>query len=242
MTVRDLINSAFKFIHVLGAGESLTSDETDEALPMLNGIIEQANIDKLLGYYKSEVVFPFVANQTVYTIGPASTTPHVTAPRPVEILSAFTRRGGVDLPTAISNKQDYDNVQVKGAGTNGWSQILYYEPTWPKGTLTFYMKPLDALTEAHITVMAEIAAFATLDDVVSMPPVYSTWLKYKLGQRLSPEYGMEFTDTMKELLIDVEASLKRNNIKAMPVAGTGLASLSASNNGKYNVYSDQTNR
>ena len=239
-TARDVITRAFRFIHVLGASETLTTDEAGEALDVLNGIIEQANVEKLLGYYKTEIVFPCVGNQAAYTIGPASTTPHVTAPRPVEILSGYSRRGSIDLPIFIANKEDYDSVRQKNVGIAGWQQMAYYEPTWPKGTITFYQVPIDTLTEIHLTVMAEIAAFATLDSAVSFPPTYTFWMIYKLGERLSPEYGMEFTQKMQDILTDTVAALKRNNVKPMPVAGTGLSGLSSG--GKYNVYSDNSRK
>lgn len=240
-TVRDLINRSFRFIHVLGAGETLTADEASEALDVLNGIIEEANITKLLGYYKTEIVFPCVANQSVYTIGPASTTPHVTAPRPVEILSGFSRRSNVDIPMFIANKEDYDNVRVKNTAIAGWQQMAYYEPAWPKGSLTLYQVPLDNATSIYLTVKAEIPVFASLDSSVSLPPVYTFWMIYKLGERLSPEYGMQFTDKMDTILKNTESALKRNNIKPMPIAGTGLSGLSSNPSGKYNVYSDGGN-
>lgn len=240
-TVRDLVNRSFRFIHVLGANETLTTDESSDALVVLNELIEQVNIDKLLGYYKTEIVFPFVAGQIVYTVGPSSTTPNVTAPRPVEILSAFSRRDGNDLPIHVADKQDYDSMQFKTASVAGWAQMVYYEPTWPKGTLTFYMKPLDTLTEVHLTVAAEIPTYATLDDTVSLPPGYTAWLKHKLGERLCPEYGMEFTLKMQEILVDSEAAIKKNNIKPMPISGTGLVGLGDAG-GKYNIYSDISGR
>ena len=236
-TVRDLINRSFRFIHVLGAGETLTSDEATEALDVLNGIIEEANITKLLGYYKTEISFPCVANQSVYTVGPSSTAPHVTAPRPVEILSGYSRRNSIDIPIFVANKEDYDGIRLKNVAVGGWQQVVYYEPTWPKGTLTFYQVPIDTSTEIHLTAMAEIPVFATLDSSVSLPPSYTFWMIYKLGERLSPEYGMEFTQKMEDILTKTEAALKRNNIKSMPVAGTGLSGL-ANSGGKYNVYSD----
>lgn len=239
-TARDIVTRAFRFIHVLGAGETLTADESGEALDVLNGLIEQANIDKLLGYYKTEIVFPCVGNQTVYTVGPVATTPHVTAPRPVEILSAFSRRQNIDLPIFVGHKEDYDNVRQKNVAIGGWTSMIYYEPTWPKGTLTLYQVPQDALTEIHLTVMAEIPAFATLDSTVSFPPTYVFWMIYKLGERLSPEYGMEFTLKMQNLLIETEAALKRNNIKPFPVSDSGLSGLSEG--GKYNVYADNSRR
>lgn len=240
MTVRDLLEKSFRTIHVLGAGEPMTDDEATDALDHLNGVLEQANIDKLMGSYQTDVVVPMVGSQTSYTIGPTSSSPNVIAPRPVEILSAFSRRATIDLPIFVGSKQDYTQIPKKDIGIAGWKSMVYYEATFPKGTLYVYPVPLDTLTTVHLTVMAEIAAFTTIDDVVSMPPGYRVWLQYKTAMRLAPEYGMTFTVDMISNLLDAESALKRNNIKPMPVAKTGLVSMSGAKSGAYDIYSDST--
>ena len=240
-TVRDLLTKACKFVHILGANEAMDDDEANDAFDVLNDILEQANIDKMLAYYKTEIVFPFQTNKATYTIGPTQYAPDVIAPRPVEILpGSFTRRQNVDLPLFVGEKQDYARIQQKNVGIAGWQHMVYYETAWPKGTLYFYMVPLDTLTEVHLTVMAEIPPFINLDQTVTLPPGYTFWLQCKTAERLSPEYGMPFTQKMQDILTDAEAAVKRNNLKPMPIATTGLSSLSKPSGGKYNVYADNS--
>lgn len=239
-TVRDLLTKACKFVHILGANEAMDDDEANDAFDVLNDIIEQSNIDKMLAYYRTEIVFPFQTNKATYTVSPSPYSPDVIAPRPVEIISGFTRRSDVDLPLFVGDKQDFDRIQQKNVGIAGWQQMVYYEAAWPKGTLYFYMVPLDTLTTVHLTVMAEIPTFINLDATVSLPPGYAFWLQCKTGERLSPEYGMPFTPKMQDILTDAESAIKRNNIKPMPVAATGLSTLSRPSGGKYNVYADNS--
>lgn len=238
MTVRDLIEKAFRTIKVLGAGEHLADDESTDALDALNGIIEQANLDKLMGSYQTTLTIPMVGGQTAYTVGPASSTPHVTATRPVEILSGYSRRQSTDAPIFVGAKQDYDAITRKDISTGTWESMVYYEATFPKGTLYFYPVPADALTTVYLTVMNDLSSYTTLDDVVSLPPGYRVWLQYKLGMRMAPEYGMTFTADMVANLLDAEGALKRNNIKPMPVAKTGLTALQQARSGAYDIYSD----
>lgn len=240
MTVRDLLIKSFKTIHVLGAGEALGAEDATDALDLLNGVIEQANIDKLMSSYQANISFPLVANQNAYTIGPASSTPHVIATRPVEVLHAFSTRGGIDLPIFVGSKEDYSKITLKSTVTAGWETFLYYEPAFPKGTIFLYPNPADSLTTLTIVVNADIVTFATLNDQVLMPPGYRMYLQYKTAERLAVEYGFPFTDQMRMIMIDVESSLKRNNIKAMPVAGVEVAGLS--NEGHYNIFSDNYGR
>jgi hypothetical protein len=242
MTVRDLLTKSFLTIRVLGAGEAMSADEASDALDILNEVIEQSNIDKLASYYQTDLTIPLQGNKASYTIGPASSTPDVTATRPVEILSAYARRGNIDLPTFVGSKQDWNLISKKDISIAAWEMMLYYEAQFPKGVLYLFPVPLDTLTTVYLTVNNAISTFSTLDDVVSFPPGYRKWLRYKVALNLCPEYGMTFGTDNFNILYDAESALKRNNSKPMPVAGTGLTSLTKQPSGAYNVYSDSTRR
>lgn len=236
MTVRDLLVKAFKSINVLGAGESMDAEEASDALDILNGIIEQANIDKLMGPYETSLVIPMVANQLSYTIGPVAYSPNVVAPRPVEILSGFSRRSSIDIPLGVGSKQDYDRIRLKSNTIAGWEYFVYYEASYPLGIVYVYPMPKDTLTSVYLAVTANLSTFASLDTTVDLPPGYRMWLQYKTAQRLAPEYGATLTRDMLTNLIEAEAALKRNNIKPMPAADTSLGLNSTG--GGYNVLSD----
>ena len=241
MTVRDLITKSFKSTHIIGAGDELDTEEMTDAFDELNGIVEQANIDKLFGYFETTINFPTIANQLSYTIGPASSTPDVISTRPVEIMEGYSRRSTLDFPIQVRSKTDYDALNLKSMGAGGWVSFAYYQAAWPKGTIYLWPKPVDALTTIFFSVMAEVTAFATIDDTVSMPPGYRTWLQLKLAKRVAPGFGMPFSDELKDNLMEVEASIKANNIKPMPIARTGLTSLAGGSGGRYNVLSDTSN-
>ena len=241
MTARDLILRAYRFVHITGSGESITNTEASDALEVLNEIIELTAIDKLLAFFKTEIVFPFVPNKYIYTIGPSSTTPDVVVSfRPVEILSGFTRRQNVDLPLYIGNKEDYDRIQVKNIVVAGWGQVVYYSAGYPQGTLYFYQVPGDNLTEVHLTVESQLAPFATLDTLVVLPPGYVQWLRYTLAMHMAPEFGMEFTPGMEKLQQRAEEALKNNNVHPMPVMENDVRAMASRGPGGYNVYSDTT--
>ncbi|NJN35962.1 MAG: hypothetical protein HC794_01575 [Nitrospiraceae bacterium] len=137
-------------------------------------------------------------------------------------------------------KQDYDAIVRKDISTATWESLVYYEATFPKGTIYIYPVPADTLTTIYLTVMNDLAGFTTLDDVVSLPPGYRVWLQYKLGMRMAPEYGKTFTADMGANMLDVEGALRRNNIKPMPVAESGLSGLSSPRSGAYDIYSDRS--
>lgn len=242
MTVRDLITRSMRFVHILGDGEDPTDTEGKDALQVLNELVDITQIDKLLAFFQTEIVFPFVGGKLSYTIGPTSTSPDVVvAARPVEILSGFTRRQNIDLPMFIGAKQDYDNIQTKSTVIiGGWETMVYYEAAYPKGTLFFYGVPADNASEAHLTISAMLSQFLTLDDEIVLPPGYNQWFRYTLAQHLAPEFGFTFTEEMKELQINSQALVKANNSKPMPISQSDAMGLTSRSPSGYNVYSDTT--
>ena len=239
-TVRDLLMKAFRTARILGVGERLEHGEAVDAFDLLNGLIEQANLDKLFALYQTDVTVPIQANVTTYTIGPSTVSPPptITATRPVEILAAMARRNGVDFPVFVTHQRaEYDAIRVKGVTIAGWPQVIYYEASYPAGTLYTYPVISDGNTTLYLTVSSPVALFEGLDEEVDLPPLYATWLQYALAKRLCPEYGMGWTPESDDILTDVAATLKGNNIKPFPMARTGLSSLTSTPS-TYDVFSD----
>ena len=242
--VLDLIYKAFRTAHIIGAKEYVGNDEAQDAFDLLNGLIDQANLDKLFALYQTEVVFPLQPGKLAYTIGPStvSPTPDVLSVRPVEILSGFTRRNSIDIPMTVTHqKEDYDRIQLKSMQMSGWEYVVYYQAAYPAGNLYFFMQPNDGLTEAHLNMSFQLTPFVTLQDEISLPPLYFTWLQYTLAERLCPDYGMVFPQGAQVILAKVQETLQANNIKAFPQAVTDVAGLSKRGGG-YNVYADITGR
>ena len=66
----DIISRALKDIGALEAGETPTPEAAQDAFDMLNDLLDQWSNEDMMVFYKSEIVFPIVAGQTQYTIGP----------------------------------------------------------------------------------------------------------------------------------------------------------------------------
>lgn len=242
-TVSDLINKAFRIAHVMGQGESLSSVRAGEAFYLLNDIIEQANIQKLFAPYSVDLTIPLTGNKTSYTVGPstASPVPDVIASRPLEVLSGYTRRGNMDFPVFVTHaKEDYDRIVLKTLSLAGWAYGIFYQTSYPAGTIYVYPVPADGQTELHLNVLAQIAPFTDLRDPIDLPPAYYSWLQYKLAYRICPEYGMPWTPQNQDILDEVTEAVKSQNAKPFPVANLGMGSLGQSGGTGYgySAYSD----
>ena len=66
----DIISRALKDIGALEAGEVPTADAAQDAFDMLNDMLDQWSNESMMIYNYTEIIFPVVAGQTQYTIGP----------------------------------------------------------------------------------------------------------------------------------------------------------------------------
>jgi hypothetical protein len=69
-TPLDIISRSLKDIGALEAGETPTSDATQDAFDMLNDMCAQWSNENMMVFYKTEIIFQTVQNQVQYTIGP----------------------------------------------------------------------------------------------------------------------------------------------------------------------------
>ena len=70
----EIISRALKDIGALEAGEVPTPDAAQDALEMLNDLIDQWSNEGMMIYNVTEIVFPLISGQTHYTIGPDPST------------------------------------------------------------------------------------------------------------------------------------------------------------------------
>ena len=69
-TPYDIISRSLKDIGALEAGETPTSEATQDAFDMLQDLVDQWSNEDMMVFYKTEIIFPITSGQTQYTIGP----------------------------------------------------------------------------------------------------------------------------------------------------------------------------
>jgi hypothetical protein len=115
----DIISRALKDIGALEAGETPTSEAATDALDMLNDLIDQWSNEDMMVYNTTEIIFPVIAGQTQYTIGPVASTANY-------IGSVFTGSitGDVLTVTAISSGAVAQGQTLKGTGITTGTKIV----------------------------------------------------------------------------------------------------------------------
>ncbi len=70
----DIISRSLKDIGALEAGEQPTADAARDAFDLMNDLIDQWSNEDMMVFNITEIIFPVIAGQVQYTIGPDPST------------------------------------------------------------------------------------------------------------------------------------------------------------------------
>lgn len=141
-------------------------------------------------------------------------------PRPLRITSAFTRLytsgSGLDYPIEIVDQRRYVDIGFKAISAP-WPIVLWYNPTYPLGTLFFYQNPSDS-AELHMYTDTILQDLSSLTEEFSMPQGYTRFLKRALARELAPEYGAIWSQQQERLYKESYDFVKALNAVPVPVS------------------------
>lgn len=140
--------------------------------------------------------------------------------RPLRVRQSFTRittqASGLDYTISVVDEDTYNRIGYKGIAAP-WPIAMWYNPTFPLGTLKFYQNPSQA-GELHLFTDNILQSFTDLTEQVSLPQGYARAIKFALGRELAPEYGAIWTQTMNTLYNEAYNFIKALNKSPVPVS------------------------
>jgi hypothetical protein len=115
----DIISRALKDIGALEAGETPTPEAAQDAFDMMNDLIDQWSNEDMMVFNVTEIIFPVIAGQTQYTIGPVASTANF-------IGAAFTGSiaGNVLTVTGITSGAVAQGQTLSGTGITAGTKIV----------------------------------------------------------------------------------------------------------------------
>jgi hypothetical protein len=229
-TAQEIINRSLRVLGVIGAGETATSDDSSDALAVLNQMLQSLSLQGMAAYRCPLETFNLVANQTSYTVGPTGTA--LVTTRPFKILDGYVRLNGIDYPVQLVDAPTYDSYAKKTVTTN-LPDRCFYDPTLTDGTFYFYPMPSQA-NAFYFRSWKVLESFASLSEDVDLPQGYDRLLVYMLARELSLEYGKAINPDVDRLYIEALANLKRMNHRTI----NGSTWEVSKPGGRYNIYSD----
>lgn len=236
ITAVNLITLALKDIGALGIGQSISADDTADALATLNMMLGQWQGERLSVYHLVDTAHQ--SNGSVsYSIGIGG---DFNVARPIKINAAYARLqssgsgSNVDYRISmIDAREDYARISLKTLSS--FPEYAFYDAAFPLGSLFLYPVP-NSSYELHIVTMEQLPQFTTPAQVVSLPPEYMAMIRYNLAVYLAPSYQIQPMAALVQLAMNAKRTGKRMNaqIPAMTMP-RGIGSKS-----KYNIYSDTT--
>ncbi len=209
----DIIRRSLRLIGAIAGGETPSSTEQADALEALNAMLDSWRTESLAVYALRDETLSLTgaASYTIGTGGDLNTT------RPVKIESAYERVSDTDYPVKIASAIAWYGLAAKST-TSDVAEWLYYEPSYPLGTLYLYPKATTGVL--HLVTWVPLTAFAAADSV-ALPPGYQDAITYHLALRLAPEYGRPVTPELAALARAAKDNVQRVNFRP-PLMSTGI--------------------
>ena len=223
MTVLDLINRAMRLLGAANIGDTATNAEAQDALMALNGMVDAWALERLMLFTTARNVYPLVAGQQVYQIGPSG--PDWIAPRPTKIDRAGLVIANSD-PTQVLERPlkvlktdaDWAAIRIKGL-TSTLPTKLYYDAGFSTGSgnlgsgnVAVWPNPTQANSVALYT-PTTISQFTGLTQTINLPPGYQQLLAYNLAVVIAPEYDREPSQVVVAIAEDTKDKLKALNVR-----------------------------
>jgi len=236
-TPAQLITLALKQSGVIGVGQAASAEDMQDCFKVMQMMLGQWQTKRLMMYHLVNLSIPCTGALS-YSIGPAG---DINVARPNEIQTAFIRLPAtgsgnrIDYTLRIIKaREDYDRILAKGMGS--MPSFLFYDSGFPLGNLYAWPVP-SSIYELHITVLDQFQTFATVADIINLPPQYEEAILYNLAGRIRPMYGLPPDQTI--------TALASASLNCMQSANTQIPMLQVdqflTSGSRYNIYTDQGN-
>lgn len=235
----NLISSSMRLIGALASGEVPTNAEAQDALTVLNQMLDAWAAERLMCFTIAINTFPLVVNQQTYTYGTGG---NFNSPRPprinrMSIVSLTNPDQPLELPIDYYTDWDWQQVPVKNIQTT-LPQAVYDDQGYPFRNLSFWPIPTVPVNTI-IYAWTALTQFADLVTDYTYPPGYLEAFRYNLAVRLMAEMPGGFDPVMAQttapLALESKARVKSMNL---PLIEAFCDAALNSKSVRYNYYSD----
>ncbi len=204
-----IVKNALRKLGSTQSGEDPSADEMQDAIEVLNDMVDTWNSEKLP--IPSMTVHPFnlVAGTQEYSIGPSADF-DMFRPATIEQGQAFVQRGDIEYGLKVCTRDEWAAVVVKDLnGALPWA--MFYDRDTPTGNIQFYPIP-DQVYVFNLYAPTLLSQIINPGEIFYLPPAYSEALKAGLALRLWPEYpNPGVLAIITELAASSKAAIKRLN-------------------------------
>lgn len=204
--VLDLIKAAMRQAGILATGETPSADMAQDALLVVNDLLENWSTERLSVWGAANETFNTVAGQATYTVGQGA---NFNTTRPVSIDGAYVNFSGVDFPLTSITQQEYNDISLKTMRQPIAERFLYVND-FPNGLLTIWPVPTAAVP-ITLTTARILASNVTLTTALTGPPGFTKAFRLCLAVELCPEFGQTASTELVQVMADARSDYKNSN-------------------------------
>jgi hypothetical protein len=212
MTALDLITRSHVLAGIAAVEDTLPGPDANNGLLSLNSLLESLRLQGLTVSTVTRVTKAIVSGSASYTVGVGA---DIVAERPLHVDAArllLASSPDIEIPLQVLLQDEWERVTAKDQ-TSTLPSKVYYNPTFPLGTLYVHPVATDITAELVLYLPTALTAPALLSTVLSLPPGYERMLRYNLAVDLCAEYQRPVDPNVRQIAIDALAWLKRNNVR-----------------------------
>ena len=239
--VRELITDALVDIGVLQPGETSDAPQAQQALRVVQRMIDAWGADRLTFAAQLRTTFTLTSGTATVSIGPDTATVTMARPLSINRLSYVVPSSSpaVEVPIGLLDQDSYANVSIKTLTSGYPLQAFYQTPmTSANGSLFFWPTVDQDVTIALYTPEA-VGVPATLNTDLIGPAGYLEAYLFQLEMRLCTPFGVTPPPLLPGMAAQAFINMKRPNV--MPAQLSMDPALHPGWGGGYNVLSDTTN-
>ena len=206
-TAQDIIKDALEKLGVYAPGETMSNADAQRGLHVMNDMLDSWSNESLSCISVTEQSVTFTPGVSKYTIGPSGA---VVGARPINLVTGpgcayVLDFSGNQYQMDVVPRADWNLRGSRNTNSN-FPDTLFYDPTFPNGTLNFDPIPNIGYT-AYFDSLLQLSDYASLTTTFSLPPGYKLAVTTNLALMLKPYFASAQIDP---LLVQQAAESKAN--------------------------------
>jgi hypothetical protein len=198
-----------RLIGAIAAGETLETNELNDAFVSLNQMIASWNTEGASLVGRGFLTVPLATGQNAYAL----------TARPVQIVSAHSEINGASSGIQLVDAAGIDAVEEVGL-LSIYIKKLFCNYTYPTASVHIWPSPRMAGT-LYLWILQGITQFGTVNDTIDLAPGYEIALRYNFAIALLPEYPRSQVDpTLPAQAQNYKSSIVQlnsaNHMKSLP--------------------------
>lgn len=215
MTYRDIVTNALRELVVIDAEDAAAAADAAFVLNKLNRIFARWNLLGVASYVDLFYLPTLTPSLQPHTIGPTGTFwTAALGVRPESIVAVSRFDGAIKVPITLRDEAWWIR-QTNPSQTGSFVTDLYYQPTYPNGSLYFWPVPSSAIPIE--LVLRQAFAVGTLNTAFALPPGFEDPLTLTLAEEIAESFGATVGPILSRNALNARSVLFSSHGKRYPL-------------------------